>query len=171
MTWSSCSFVLGNISLLKNSFNSCHMFSIGLLSGDSRGVCHQFIPFPLIKVAASIEVCFGSLSCMNLCPSGYKWQQCCFQDLDEQWSIHYAINNTNSGSSSPTYPCPHIYLCGMLCLGFFLRWLSNLSAAISLVRLHLNGAFICPDHVLKIIRSIGCSPCRRLILLLSLISW
>ena len=67
----SCSFILGKISLLNNSFNSCHMDIIGLQSGDSRGVYHQFILFPLSKVAASIEVCFGSLSCMNLCPSGY----------------------------------------------------------------------------------------------------
>ena len=91
------------------------------------------------------------------CPD--KWQQCCFRDLDEQRSIHYALNNTNSGFSSPTYPCPHMYVLLWDALPWvYLRWLSNLSAAMSLLRLHFNGAFICPDHVLKIIGPIDCSP-------------
>ena len=39
------SLFLSFTSLLKCSFkSSCHKFSIGLQSGDSFGVCHQFTP-------------------------------------------------------------------------------------------------------------------------------
>ena len=53
------------------SFNSCHKHSIGLQSGDSGGVFHQLILFWTINSAACREVCFGSLSCINLWPPGY----------------------------------------------------------------------------------------------------
>ena len=58
--------VLGFTSLQINSFSSCHKFSIGFMSGDSAGVFHQLIPFSSKKCLARIEVCLGSLSCMNL---------------------------------------------------------------------------------------------------------
>ena len=60
----------GLISLRMNSFNSCHKFSIGLQSGDSGGVCHQLMLLFSMKDFAILDVCLGSLSCMNLCPSG-----------------------------------------------------------------------------------------------------
>ena len=68
-TVSSC-LHFGLISLRMNSFNSCHKFSIGLQSGDSGGVCHQLMLLFSMKDFAILDVCLGSLSCMNLCPSG-----------------------------------------------------------------------------------------------------
>lgn len=65
-------FVVGLISLLRYSFSSCHRFSIGFISGDSGGVFHQFTLFSNIKALARFEVCFGSLSYMNLWPSGKR---------------------------------------------------------------------------------------------------
>ena len=123
MPWISCSFVLGNVSLLKNSFNWCHMFSIGLQSGDSRGVRHQFNPFPLIKVAASIEICFGSLFCMNLCPSGYIAQINGNNAASGIWMNNGAFIMPSTIQILvfplqliPAHTCT--YFCGMLCLGF-----------------------------------------------------
>lgn len=39
------SFVRGFTSRLRNSLSSCQRFSIGLQSGDSGGVFHQYMPF------------------------------------------------------------------------------------------------------------------------------
>lgn len=58
-------------SLRKYSFNSCQRFSIGLQSGDSAGVRHQFTWFSSRNFFAAFEVCFGLLSAMNRCVSGY----------------------------------------------------------------------------------------------------
>ena len=60
----------GFTSCRMNSFSSWHMLSIGFRSGDSGGVFHQFIPSLLKKVAACLEVCLGSLSCISQCESG-----------------------------------------------------------------------------------------------------
>ena len=59
------SLVFGFISLLRNSFSSCQRFSIGLRSGDSAGVFHQLISSFSNQAFALLEVCLGSLSCMN----------------------------------------------------------------------------------------------------------
>lgn len=63
-------FVVGLTSRLINSLSSCHRFSMGLRSGDSAGVFHQLIPLSKKYALASLEVCLGSLSCMNWWPSG-----------------------------------------------------------------------------------------------------
>ena len=44
---------------------------MGLRSGDSAGVFHQLMDLSSIYSFAMFDVCFGSLSCINLCPSGY----------------------------------------------------------------------------------------------------
>ena len=49
----------------KKNLSSCHKSSIGLRSGLSGGVRHQLIFFSLKKAFACLDVCFGSLSCMN----------------------------------------------------------------------------------------------------------
>lgn len=64
-------FVCGLISRRRYSFNSCHKFSIGFMSGDSGGDFHQLIPFSSKNSEAKREVCFGSLSWKNRCESGY----------------------------------------------------------------------------------------------------
>ena len=43
---------------------------MGLQSGDSGGVFHQFIYLSAKNGEAKWEVCLGSLSCMNLWESG-----------------------------------------------------------------------------------------------------
>ena len=53
------------------SFNSCHKFSMGLQSGDSAGVLHQFTLFADKKFLAWLDECLGSLSAMNLWLVGY----------------------------------------------------------------------------------------------------
>ena len=53
------------------TLNSCHKFSIGLRSGDSAGIFNQLMPFSSMNSFACLDVCFGSLSCINLWPSGY----------------------------------------------------------------------------------------------------
>lgn len=60
-----CSFVCGFISRRMNSLSSCHMFSIGLRSGDSAAVFHHSTLLSLRNFCARPEVCFGSLSCIN----------------------------------------------------------------------------------------------------------
>jgi len=47
------------------TFSSCHWFSIGLASGLSGGVRHQFTPFWSKNAFAILEVYFGSLSCIK----------------------------------------------------------------------------------------------------------
>ena len=70
-------FKLNKIRLCKyihtyvHTFNSCHRFSIGLASGDSGGIFHQFIPHSAKNAAARRDVCFGSLSCISLWLCGY----------------------------------------------------------------------------------------------------
>ena len=61
------------VSLLSGyySFSSCQRFSIGLRSGDSAGVFHQFTPFSSIHSLAYNNVRLGSLPCISLWPSGY----------------------------------------------------------------------------------------------------
>ena len=51
---------------VAHTFNSCHIFSIGLASVESGGARHQFIPLSAKKACAQREVCLGALSCMNL---------------------------------------------------------------------------------------------------------
>ena len=66
----SCSLVIGFTSLLINSLSSCQRFSIGLRSGDSATVFHQFTPSCCKKFLAKLDRCLGSLSCMNRWPVG-----------------------------------------------------------------------------------------------------
>ena len=66
------SFVRGFTSRRKYSFILCHIFSIGLKSGDFGGVRHQLTPFSAKKLSACRDVCLGSLSCMNLYTSEYS---------------------------------------------------------------------------------------------------
>ena len=47
------------------TFSSCHRFSIGLASGLSGRIRHQFTPFWSKNAFAILEVCFGSLSCIK----------------------------------------------------------------------------------------------------------
>ena len=54
-----------------HTLNSCHRFSIGLASSDSGGVFHHLIPRTAKNAAARRDVCFGSLSCINLWLCGY----------------------------------------------------------------------------------------------------
>ena len=60
----------GFTSRLINSFNSCHKFSIGFMSGDSAGVFHQFIDSISNSSLAARDVCLGSSSCISLWVSG-----------------------------------------------------------------------------------------------------
>ena len=48
---------------------------MGLASGLSGGVLHQLTPLPSKNVRAVDDVCFGSLSCMNLWPPGISNMQ------------------------------------------------------------------------------------------------
>ena len=63
---------VGFTSRLMYSFSSCHRFSMGFKSGgDSGGVFHQLM-FSFSKNAfAILDICLGSLSCMNRWESGY----------------------------------------------------------------------------------------------------
>lgn len=61
---SSC-LLLGFTSLRMYSLSSCQTFSIGLQSGDSGGVFHQFMECSSRKCPTFLEVCIGALSCMN----------------------------------------------------------------------------------------------------------
>ena len=44
--------------LRMNSFSSCHKFSMGLASGDSGGVVHQFTPLVLTKLLDKLRYMF-----------------------------------------------------------------------------------------------------------------
>ena len=44
--------------------------SIGFISGHSAGVFDQFIAWSANHCCARLDVCLGSLSCWNRCPSG-----------------------------------------------------------------------------------------------------
>ena len=50
-----------------------HIFSMGLKSGDSGGVAHQFTPCSLKKSCIWPLDCFGSLSCCSRWPSGKRF--------------------------------------------------------------------------------------------------
>ena len=65
---SSC-FIRCFTSLLLNSFNSCHKFSVGLRSGDYAGVFHQSILLSTMKSFSLLDICFGSLCSVN-------WETC-----------------------------------------------------------------------------------------------
>ena len=67
----SSSLLVGFTSRLTYSFNSCHKFSMGFRSSDSGGVFHQLIPSCVKKAVDRPDVCFGSLSYINLCESMY----------------------------------------------------------------------------------------------------
>ena len=54
----------------KKYFICAHTFSIGFKSGDSGGVGQWLTLLSLNQDLVERLVCFGSLSCMNLCPSG-----------------------------------------------------------------------------------------------------
>ena len=51
-------------------FSSCQRFSMGFISGDSGGVHHQLMLDRTKKSWAALDVCFGSLSCINRCTWG-----------------------------------------------------------------------------------------------------
>lgn len=65
------SLLHGLTSCLKPSFNFVpHATCSWLHSGYSGGVCHQLTPWSLKKSPALADVCFRSLSWMNLCTFG-----------------------------------------------------------------------------------------------------
>ena len=72
MPSTSALLVCGFISRRKYSLSSCHMFSIGLQSGLSAGVFHQFIPSSSMNPRTSLDVCLGSLSCISLCVGSFS---------------------------------------------------------------------------------------------------
>lgn len=64
----------------------CLKFSMRLQSGDSGGVCHHMIPVDSKKDCVFRDVCFGSLSCMNLWVDG-KLQLIKVTNSYIEWSI------------------------------------------------------------------------------------
>ena len=73
----SSSLVCGLTSLRKYSFSLCHRFLIGLQSGLSGGVFHQFTLSLSIKSRANLDVCFGSLPCIEFW-KGVDIEKCTF---------------------------------------------------------------------------------------------
>ena len=62
--------VVGFILIAKKCFILAHTFSIGLQSGLSGGVGHQFTECSASFARVYLLQCLGSLSCWNLCLSG-----------------------------------------------------------------------------------------------------
>ena len=60
----------GLYTLRRNAFILAHTFSIGLQSGLSGGVGHQFTECSASFARVYLLQCLGSLSCWNLCLSG-----------------------------------------------------------------------------------------------------
>ena len=66
----SSSRFFGLYTFRKYCLSELHIFSMGLRSGDSGGVAHQFTPCSLKKSSIWPLECFGSLSCCSWWPSG-----------------------------------------------------------------------------------------------------
>ena len=115
MPLTSSSFVRGFTSRRRYSLSSCHMFSIGLKSGDSGGVGHHRTSFSSKNVCASRDVCLGSLSCMNLCPFIYERQESSFEDICVQDGIHFSLEDADACSTTKADPRPNVDLCRVLC--------------------------------------------------------
>ena len=94
---------------VHHTFNLCHKFSIGLMSGDSAGVLHQYTPLLVKKSLAAFEVCLGSLFAINRWPSGYT--DCIkgmIQDFNVKGLIHDTLKDTYPCASSLTDSSPYI---------------------------------------------------------------
>ena len=132
----SSSLLLGLTSLLRYSFSSCHKFSMGFRSNDSRGDFHQLIPMVRKKDSPSLDVCLGSLSCIKRWPSGYTIRSnVCCKMLTYTWAsmipicklLIYAFTllfvsvlliTFKDANASPTLhinASPYVYLHWMLC--------------------------------------------------------
>ena len=104
---------------LTYSFSSCHMFSIGLASGDSGGERHQFTPLSSNKFTAHFDVhMFGVIILEQSVRSRQlvsdEREKGLFNYLAESNSIHYAFKNTNPSPALATYSSPHMHFYGML---------------------------------------------------------
>ena len=90
---------------------------IGFRSGDSGGVFHQLIPCLSKMLVAALEVCLGSLSCMNLCESislVNEWDQSHFQNCCVELCIHCPCHNYYRHSTSFVYTGPYVQFYGVL---------------------------------------------------------
>lgn len=68
----SSSRFFGLYTFRKYCLSEPHIFSMGLRSGDSGGVVHQFTPCSLKKSSIWPLECFRSLSCCSRWPSGKR---------------------------------------------------------------------------------------------------
>lgn len=163
------SLVFGFTSLLTYSFNSCHRFSMGLQSGDSGGVFHHKTPFASKNALAALELCLGSLSCINLHPFGNTF---CTKGsrVPSRISMKRVFSIMPSKMHIPVLPLKVIpaHTCNFRgCFGlenkddynincynketpwFRLWFLTHSMTCISLVTLHLDSCLISPDDIFK----------------------
>ena len=105
------------------TLSSCQRFSMGLASGISGGVCHQFTPFVAKNSFANQDVCLGSLSCIKRWPPLYSRQRSVGRRaLSKIWVYRVAsiFPSKIHISVGPYYPIPaHSWtLTGCLVSGF-----------------------------------------------------
>ena len=117
ITYISCCLVVGLTSLRTNSLSSCQRFSIGLRSGDSGTVFHQFMPLSSKKLSQN-RTMFRVIILHKLVAVREfvtdKGEQANSKDFNIQWGIHCTLKDYYISRSFQTNACPHMYFDGML---------------------------------------------------------
>lgn len=91
-----------------------------------------------------------------------KRNQGIFQQLCIHRSVHFALKDTDSCSSSPAYSSPHMHFYGML-RSWFVPWsLSPFPATEAPVSFHLHSGFIRPDYMVEIVVAVFQGPSKTL---------
>lgn len=152
---SSC-LLFGFTSRQMYSFSSCHKFSIGLKSGDSVGVHHQFMFFQSKNSLATcawsvlgIVVLHESITSREIASN--KWEQITFQHLNVEGCIHFSFKNANLCSSLFTDYCPYMDLNRVFLFGLQFWWLVYLLKTLPSVAFQLHRRFITPNYIIKVI--------------------
>ena len=99
---------------------------MGLASGDSGGVGHQFIPFSAKKTLSSTGRMFRIIilheAVIMWIKSSNKWHKKLIKDVAVKFCIHQSIKDTRFSGSIPANSSAHINFCGMFGVGFIARF-------------------------------------------------
>ena len=142
----SSSLFFGFTTLLRCSFCLCQRFSIGLQSGNSGGIRHQYYSLFTKVLLSSSRHMFQIIILGKSVPTRVQCfnhgNQGLLQEVNVSHSIHAAFKNANSRSPFLAYGRPHMDL-GWVLRSRFVPWFkARFGAAESPMGLYLHSCLI-----------------------------
>ena len=118
---------------------------LGFASGLSGGVFQQLIHFSAKNACAWRDVCFRSLSCINLSDTHLVYKE----RGNGQGYVYIVEHTVEYAHSSCTPKRPNINFHWVLGSRFIPWFLASLTAVEATIGLHLHTSFVCPYDILE----------------------